>query len=280
VTDAPDLISKDRRPRAQLRACAAAITFLTRIPVGFIPHDATDLPAAATYFPFVGLLVGGAGAIVFALAVMLWPPTLAVILSVAFTVWLTGAFHEDALADALDGFGGGWDRAQVLAIMKDSRIGSYALVGVVLVLGAKIAALRGIFDFAPVDHRFVRGGTLAVGRALVAAHVIGRWSSVALIADHAYVRATGLDERSGVGRPFAGAVTRTRLAIATAVALLITVAVLERATLAVVIVAGAVVWLAGRYFERRIGGITGDALGAANQLVELAVYLTLAAHRT
>jgi adenosylcobinamide-GDP ribazoletransferase len=273
------LVSKDRRAHPQLRACAAAITFLTRIPVGFIPHDATDLPAAGTYFPLVGLLVGGAGAVAFALAAMLWPPTLAVILSVSFTVWLTGAFHEDALADALDGFGGGWDRAQVLAIMKDSRVGSYALVGVVLVLGAKIAALHGIFDAAPIDHRLAGAGTLSVGKALVAAHVLGRWSSVALIADHEYVRATGPGDRGGTGRPFAGTVTRTRLAISTAIALLITIAVLERATLAVVVVAGVVVWLAGRYFERRIGGITGDALGAANQLVELAVYLTLAAHR-
>jgi adenosylcobinamide-GDP ribazoletransferase len=236
-----------------------------------------DLPAAATYFPVVGLIVGVAGAIVFGLAVKVWTPTIAVVVSVAFTVWLTGAFHEDALADALDGFGGGWDRAQVLAIMKDSRIGAYALLGVLLVVAAKLAALRAIFDAAPLRRGFVSAGTIAVARALIAAHVLGRWSSVALIADHEYVRSPGTNEREGAGRPFVGAVTRTRLAVATGLALLIAVAALGRATLVVVVVTGVVVWLAGRYFERRIGGITGDALGAANQLVELAVYLTLAA---
>jgi adenosylcobinamide-GDP ribazoletransferase len=267
-----------RGARAQLRACAAAFTFLTRIPAGaLVAHDVSDLPAAATYFPIVGFVVGGAGAIGFWLFTKLWSPTIAIVLSVAFTVWLTGAFHEDALADALDGFGGGWDRAQVLAIMKDSRIGSYALVGVFLVIAAKLTALRSIFDAAPAHRGIVSGGAIAVGRALIAAHVLGRWSSVALIADHQYVRAPTANEREGAGRPFVGAVTRARLAIATVVALLITVVALGRATLGAAIVAGIVVWLAGRYFERRIGGITGDALGAANQIVELAVYLTLAA---
>jgi adenosylcobinamide-GDP ribazoletransferase len=264
--------------RAQLRACAAAFSFLTRIPASaVIAHDVSDLSAGAVYFPVVGLVVGAAGAIVFGLAAKVWSPTIAVIVSVGFTVWLTGAFHEDALADALDGFGGGWDRAQVLAIMKDSRIGSYALLGVLLVVATKLAALRAIFDAAPVRRGFVAGGTIAVARALIVAHVLGRWSSVALLADHEYVRSPGVNEREGAGRPFVGAVNRTRLAIATGLALLIAVTALGRGTLLVVVITAVVVWLAGRYFERRIGGITGDALGAANQLVELAVYLTLAA---
>jgi adenosylcobinamide-GDP ribazoletransferase len=262
--------------RAQVRAFAAAIAFLTRLPA-FAEHDASDLPAAAMYFPAVGLIVGGIGAIAFWFAANVWPPTLAIIVSVGLTVFITGAFHEDALADALDGFGGGWDKAQVLAIMKDSRIGSYALVGVLLVLAAKIAALRTIFDAVPTDRHTLAGGGVAVGRALIAAHVLGRWSSVALIAGHDYVRAPATNERA-TGRPFVGAVTRTRLVAATIGALAITTIALGRWAVAVVIVAAIATWLAGRYFERRIGGITGDALGAANQAVELAVYLTLAAH--
>jgi adenosylcobinamide-GDP ribazoletransferase len=255
--------------RGQLRACAAAFTFLTRIPAGgLVAHDLDDLPAASIYFPIVGLVVGGAAAAVFAFAALLWPPALAVILSVAFTVWVTGAFHEDALADSLDGFGGGWDKTQVLAIMKDSRVGSYALVGVLLVLAAKIAALYGIFDV---------GATMAVSRALVAGHVLGRWSSVVLIATQQYVRAPAANEKPAAGRPFVGTVTGSRVGIATVLAFLIVALALGRASLAVVAVSAGVIWLAGRYFDRRIGGITGDALGAANQLVELAVYLTLAA---
>jgi adenosylcobinamide-GDP ribazoletransferase len=266
--------------RGQARACAAAFSFLTRMPVGsWVRHDASDLAGSAIYFPVVGLVVGIAGSIAFALASALWPATLAIILSVAFTVWITGAFHEDALADAFDGFGGGWDRTQVLAIMKDSRVGSYALVGVLLVVAAKIGALHAIVDAAPPSRvRLLTPASIAIARALIAAHVLGRWSSVALIADHAYVRATDVNERPGTGRPFVGAVTRPRLAVATALALTLITLALGRQALAVAIVAAIIVWAAGRYFERRIGGITGDALGATNQLVELAVYLVLAAH--
>ncbi len=264
--------SKAERLHPQLRAFIAALTFLTRIPVaGVVAHDVDDLPAASVYFPVVGLVVGTAGAIVMAIAGALWPTTLAIILSVAFTVWITGAFHEDALADSLDGFGGGWDKAQVLAIMKDSRVGSYALVGVLLVLAAKIAALRAIFDAVSTN------GAIEVGRALVAGHVLGRWSSVILIATHDYVRAPAANERAGTGKPFVGGVTTPRLIAATTIALVIVAVALGRAALAVIGIAAAVMWLAGRYFRRRIGGITGDALGAANQMVELAVYLTLAA---
>jgi adenosylcobinamide-GDP ribazoletransferase len=265
--------SEPERAHPQLRAFVAALTFLTRIPVaGAVAHDADDLPAASLYFPVVGLIVGTGGAIVVAIAASLWPATLAIILSVGFTVLITGAFHEDALADSFDGFGGGWDRAQVLAIMKDSRVGSYALVGVLLVLAAKIAALHAIYDSVTPN------GALEVGRALVAGHVLGRWSSVVLIATHDYVRAAAPNERPATGRAFVGGVTPRRVVMATTIALVITVLALGRSSLGAIVVAAGVMWLAGLYFKRRIGGITGDALGAANQIVELAVYLTLAAH--
>lgn len=279
MDEAQELGSPDRRgARGQIRAFAAAITFLTRFPAGaLVAHDLDDLPASSVYFPVVGLVVGVAGAAVFAFSSMLWPAVLAAILSTAFTVWITGAFHEDALADSLDGFGGGWDKAQVLAIMKDSRVGSYALVGVLLVLAAKIAALTAIFDRDMAQRSLIASGILGVGRALIAAHVLGRWSSVVLIATHEYVRPPTSAERSGAGRPFVGAITGTRLGAATVIALVIATAAVGRSALIVVAVSAGVIWIGGRYFERRIGGITGDALGAANQLVELAVYLTLAA---
>jgi adenosylcobinamide-GDP ribazoletransferase len=264
--------SEPERAHPQLRAFVAALTFLTRIPVaGVVAHDANDLPAASVYFPVVGLIVGTVGAVVVATAAALWPPTLAIILSVAVTVWITGAFHEDALADSFDGFGGGWDKAQVLTIMKDSRVGSYALVGVLLVIATKIAALRAIFDGVST------GGAIEVGRALVAGHVLGRWSSVILIATHEYVRPAAPNERPSAGKPFVGAVTTPRLIAATTIALLVVAMALGRSAFAVIGIAAGVMWIAGRYFQRRIGGITGDALGAANQFVELAVYLTLAA---
>jgi adenosylcobinamide-GDP ribazoletransferase len=252
----------------QLRACVAAFTFLTRLPVSqFAEHDASDLPAATAYFPAVGLVVGLIGGLVYLVASFFWPPLIAVILSVAATVLSTGAFHEDALADSLDGFGGGWTHAQVLSIMKDSRVGSYALVGVVLALATKVAVLTDISA----------SSVGAVARALVAGHVLGRWSSVPLIWRWPYVRPTEDGERPSAGRPFAASVTGARLFAATVFSLVVVGVTLEWRALAVCVVAAGVTWLSGQYFNRRIGGITGDALGAANQLVELAVYLTMAA---
>jgi adenosylcobinamide-GDP ribazoletransferase len=251
----------------QLRALFAAVAFLTRIPAG--AHDLDDLSRSTPYFPIVGLIVGGAGAVACVLGAMLWPTTLAIIVAVGITVLLTGAFHEDALADSFDGFGGGWNVEQVLAIMKDSRVGSYALVGVTLVLAAKIAALHSIA---------VTDGIGATAKSLVVGHVLGRWSSVPLIRYNAYVRSPSAVERPGTGRPFVDSVTVMHLVVATAVAALIVAAALGIRAIPAFTVAIVVTFLAQTYFRRRIGGITGDALGAANQLVELAVYLTLAAH--
>lgn len=262
--------------RGQLRACAAAFTFLTRIPIGrVIAHRSEDLAASTVYFPLVGLVVAGACGLAFAAARALWPTTLAVIVAIAVTVRLTGAFHEDALADTFDGFGGGWTTAQVLAIMKDSRVGSYALVGVLLVLAAKIAALVTIAGLA--TPATVSGEASEVARALVAGHVLGRWSSVVLMRRLAYVRVEEHGAKPAAGTAFVGAVTFGRELAATSIAGVVVAGALGVRALLVAAVAIVVTWLAARYFTRRIGGITGDALGAANQFVELSVYLALAA---
>ena len=278
--DATRAMNRDQQSvRAQLRAFASAFTFLTRIPAWrVVAHDANDLPGATAYFPVVGLVVGAVGGLVFAGALLFWPPYLATVVSVAFTVWMTGAFHEDALADSIDGFGGGRERARVLEIMKDSRVGSYALVGMLLVLAAKMTALYAIFAAAVAQDAPSSAGQIAVGRALVAAHVLGRWSSVVLIARQPYVCVPMPEERPSAGKAFVGAVTPTRLLFACTATFLILATVLEWRAIGVAAIAITAVWLAARYFARRIGGVTGDALGAANQLIELTVYLALAAH--
>lgn len=250
-----------RRPRALL----AAVMFLTRVPVpSWVGHDPELLGRSTLWFPAVGLLVGVWGALAYAAAVWLWPPMVAAGISVAATVWFTGAFHEDALADACDGFGGGWDRLQVLAIMKDSRIGSYGAVGVTLALIARVSLVAYIGQV---------GGVGALTRSLIAAHVLARWSSLPLIRLYAYVR-----DGSARSRPFASAVTSLRLVAGSALAIGLVIAVVGAGALPLAVVAVVVTALGGRYFHRRIGGITGDCLGAANQFVELACYLTLAAN--
>lgn len=254
--------------RMQARALAAAFTFMTRVPLGALAsHDPADLPGSGVYFPVVGLAVGLVGGGVYELGIHVWPVPLAIVLSICATVLVTGAFHEDALADACDGFGGGWSRDQVLAIMKDSRIGSYALVGVTLTLAVKFAALDAIAS----------GAAVGVVRALVVAHVLARWSSLVLIRRYPYVRPAAEGERPSAGRPFVAGVTAAQLIVATLIMLLIVDIAIGWTALAPLIVALLVTAGAGWYFHRRIGGITGDALGAANQVVEVCVYLTLAA---
>lgn len=248
----------------QVRLLLTALRFLTRVPSPrWLGFDAEDLARSTPYFPVVGLAVGAGAGALYAGAALLWPPPVAAVLATAWTVWLTGAFHEDALADSLDGFGGGWDRAHILGIMKDSRIGAYGAVGLVLAVTVKIAALVAV----------AAGGPGAVVRALVAAHVLARWSSLPLIWRYRYVRPEDSEARS---KPFASSVTSLRLAVGSGLMLLLVGLALGRRAPVVLAAACIVTLAAGRYFRRRLGGITGDCLGAANQFVELAVYLALA----
>lgn len=258
-----------------MRALAAAIAFLTRIPAGrMVTYELADLSRSTPYFPIVGLIVGGVGGFGLWAGSLVWPPMLAVIVSIGLTVLLTGAFHEDGLADAFDGLGGGWTSEQVLAIMRDSRVGSYALIGVVLVIAAKIAALLAIMTNTTDGGRVPQ--VLNACRALVAAHVLGRWSSVPLMRYHAYVRTASAADRPGAARPFAGSVTTSHLIAATLIAAAIVAVAIGARSIPVWVVCIVATVLASKYFRRRIGGITGDALGATNQVIELLVYLVLA----
>jgi adenosylcobinamide-GDP ribazoletransferase len=256
----------------ELRALAAAFTFMTRLPLGcFASHGESDLRASAAYFPVVGIVVGAVGGAAYAIGQAIWPTLVAVLLSMAATVFMTGAFHEDALADTFDGFGGGRTPERVLEIMKDSRIGSYALVGVVLVLAMKFGALFSIGASGASSH---------LARALIAGHVLARWSSVPLILKYSYVRSATTHARLSAGGPFSGGIGAARAAMATAIAAIsvaATVGLLQ--ALLTGVVAALVTLIAGLWFERSIGGITGDTLGAANQLVDLSVYLTILACR-
>lgn len=270
--------------RDQLRVFLTAVMFLTRLPCpAWVGHEPAYLARSSVWFPAIGAIVGVFGAAAFAAGAWLWPPLVAAALATAATVWLTGAFHEDALADACDGFGGGWGKDQILAIMKDSRVGSYGVVGLALALAAKLGALATLATAGaaggagtPLAPGGWPGAAELAARALVAAHVLGRWSSLPLIFRYEYVRETG-----SKSKPFAASVTPRRLAIGSAMSLaLVTLALwpLGAWRVGVVLATAAVVTaIGGRYFRRILGGITGDCLGAANQLVEVATYLALAA---
>lgn len=247
--------------RRELELFFNALRFFTRVPVpAWVGYSTALLNDAARYFPAVGWLVGGVGAAVYWLAGQVFPVSIAVLLSMAATVLLTGAFHEDGFADSCDGFGGGWDKEQVLRIMKDSRIGSYGTIGIGLMLATKFAALQ---EMAAEDLML----------ALLVAHPLSRFASTALIATLDYVR----DDDSSKSKPLAHRLTGFGLAWATLFGCLPLLLLDWREALAVLVPVLAVTVLAARYFVKRIGGYTGDCLGAVQQVSELGCYLGLIA---
>ncbi|HNC68785.1 MAG TPA: adenosylcobinamide-GDP ribazoletransferase, partial [Thauera aminoaromatica] len=184
--------------RDQLELFFTALGFFTRLPVpAWVPWSSERMHHAARYFALVGWVVGGAGALGYLALAWLLPPAVAVVLSMALTIRLTGAFHEDGFADSCDGLGGGWDKAQILAIMKDSRIGSYGTIGMVLMLLAKAAALVELAGPA------VQGAGVAL--ALLVAHPLSRLAATVVLHRLPYVRADDSAKSAAVARPLAPA---------------------------------------------------------------------------
>jgi len=245
--------------RSELEYFFGALRFFTRLPVpAWVGHSQEQLNQAARYFPLVGILVGAIGAAATFVAALALPLSVAIILGMAATLLATGAFHEDGFADSCDGFGGGWEKAQVLAIMKDSRIGSYGAIGVTLLLLAKWNALLEMEDAALLS-------------AIVAGHAVSRFASGSLIFALDYVR----DDDSAKSKPLAERLGAGSLAVA-AIFGLAPCWLLPLPEILYALAAVAVVTLAAaRYFVRRIGGYTGDCLGATQQATELAFYLGL-----
>ncbi|SOY49210.1 cobalamin 5'-phosphate synthase [Cupriavidus taiwanensis] len=251
----------------ELRYFLTALGYFTRVPlpgwlarwVGFEPHY---LHAAARYFPLVGLLVGGAGALATWAAALWWPPGVAVLLGMAATLLLTGAFHEDGLADCVDAFGGAWRRDDVLRIMHDSRIGAFGAIALVVALLLKWQLLVAIAG---------RGGIAVLLAVLVAAHAASRAMAVSYLATLAYVRAEG--KAKPVAQKLAGAGLLFALLCGLVPLWLVSPGFGVAAVAALLVLR---LWL-GRYFVRRIGGYTGDCLGMAQQCAEILLYLLAAA---
>jgi adenosylcobinamide-GDP ribazoletransferase len=240
------------------QALHCAITFLTRIPLPALPANPPLLAPAAAYFPLVGVFVATLGYLVFSLVSTALPHTIACLFAMISAIILTGAFHEDGLADTADGLGGGWQREDKLRIMKDSRLGTYGSVALFSLLAVKLLALT----YIPAQNMFA---------ALVLGHTLGRWSSLPLIHSCEYVGTTSSD-----GKPLVqpGSLRRSVVTSALTLGLILTLAPSIR--LPVLISLFAIVLFSRWFLLRQIGGITGDTLGAVNQVIEAATYLLFA----
>ncbi|WP_425357553.1 adenosylcobinamide-GDP ribazoletransferase [Oceanicola granulosus] len=241
--------------RRRLADVAAALALLTRLPM----PSAAPGPQAAWAWPLAGLAVGAlaAGAAALAGAVGL-PPGVAAGLALAVAALATGGLHEDGLSDSADGLWGGGHPERRLEIMRDSRIGSYGALALVLGLGLRWSALA---------------SAIAAGwlwPALLVAGLASRAAMAALAAALPFARPDGLARLTGRPPPRAALAA---MALAGAGCLLLA----PWALVAVALAAGGLVALLGRVARRRIGGQTGDILGAAQQLAEIAVLLVFAA---
>ncbi len=243
--------------RSVANSFLVAMQFMTRVPVSTDVRFAQDaLGRAAVFFPVIGLLVAAGGvALNWALSHYV-PRSVAVVIVLAYLVIITGGLHEDALGDAADGFGGGWRKDQVLAIMRDSRIGSFGAVAITLSLIARFVFLSNI-----PQQRFAA--------YLVAGQVVSRWTSLPL--GYFLAAARGQD---GQGTLVAKKISTLAFVGGTSLMIAIVAVVLRATSVWVLLAALGTTIASALYYRSRIGGITGDCLGATNQLTELAVYLT------
>lgn len=273
----------------ELRLFFTAMQFFTRVPVpAWVGFEPVWLQTCVRYFPLVGALVGAFGAMVLAAASLWWPPAVAVILSMAATVWLTGGFHEDGWADTCDGLGGTVTRARALEIMKDSRLGAYGGLGLVLMLALKASVLTALLS--PLLSEMSDAASSRVHQVLLGwtvmgmfwAHALSRLVPVLLTALLPY----GGDPDHAKAKPLAMGASMASVLWAGVITVLVAVGLMALlhalgwpvptllrclmwSTLAALVVTA---WCA-RWFQRRLGGFTGDTLGASQQLAEVACLL-------
>lgn len=245
--------------RNEIKILFTALMFYTRIPCPkWVDHSEEYLNKASKYFPLIGILVGGISALSFWLFQFLFSFEIALLLSMITSILTTGAFHEDGLADVCDGFGGGWTKEKILDIMKDSRVGTYGLVGLALLLLLKWTVLKSFTN-----------ETIII--ALISGHAISRLNAISLIVTENYAREDLLSKV----KPLA-----TRMSIGDfLIAMMFGLAPLflfqDIMVLLVLPPLLLLRWYLAAYFNRWIGGYTGDCLGTVQQVSEVVFYLSL-----
>lgn len=235
--------------------------FFTRIPVPKnIDHSHDMLQKSARYFSWVGLLVAAIGSVVFLLSYRVFSPALSITISITATILATGAFHEDGFADCCDAFGGGWTKEKILTIMKDSRLGTYGVVGLTGILVFKVLLLIELLSYLP---------DIQVALLMLAAHSTSRLMAVSMMQQYEYVQ----DIDTSKIKPLANRkLTGSEFLVAMIGAGLPFIFLQPSFLPALLPVIVARIYL-GRYFKKWIGGYTGDCLGATQQVCEIVFYL-------
>lgn len=236
---------------------AHALTFYTRIPFPLSSSFSEKrLSRCSIYFQTIGWIVGVSGALVFWGSHFLFPKSVALVISMIATILLTGALHEDGFADFCDGFGGGWTKKRILEIMKDSRLGTYGVIGLLSILSLKWLAL----DALSISR---------VCLTLVAGHSLSRFLSASFILTHEYVG----DGRASKSVALCTQMSKTGFAFMALTGLFPLLFFREAGIFLCLVPMALLRWMLGALLRKKIGGFTGDCLGAAQQLFEIVFYL-------
>lgn len=248
----------------------SAVMFYTRIPAPKgLAYSQQHLNRSRKYFPLIGIIIGLIFSGIYAFSNLFFNPTLSILLSMSATVLATGAFHEDGFADSCDGFGGGWSKEQVLTIMKDSRVGTYATVGLFFMFTIKA------FTFIQITQ------TLTLGMftiCVICANTLSRQLSSSAIDCFDYVQDIDVSKvKPMTENMMTNADKRTSYTIST-ISLIAMMFVSFWGSIISLIVASMGAYFFLRYSKKRIGGYTGDVLGATQQISEVLFLLSIAAY--
>lgn len=241
----------------EIKIFLASLSFFTRIPCHSNNENfIEDLNKASKYFPLIGWVVGLCGSLVYLLTNCVLPHNIAVFLSIITTIIITGAFHEDGFADFIDGFGGGYDKKRILEIMKDSRIGVYGVIGIILLLMLKYLCL-------------IKINAAIFPLIIIAGNSISRFCSISFIYTHNYARENDDTSKS---KPITNKMSLNNLLLAALFGIL-PVLLLGYKALLIIIPIFIVRQVFSHYFTKKINGYTGDCLGAVQQITEMIFYI-------
>lgn len=247
--------------KKQLHYFLTAVLFFTRIPCPkWVNHSPEILNKSSRYFSLVGILVGSIAAVAFYAFSFIFPADVAILVSMISSIWITGAFHEDGFADVCDGFGGGWTKEKILTIMKDSRLGTFGVSGLIFILALKFLTLYHLHNLS-ADIILI----------LISGHSISRFIATVLLFTHEYVR----DIDSSKIKPTTQQMSVKSLLISGIFGLL-PLFFFKNATVFLVLIPLLITYLyMGHFFKKWIGGQTGDCAGALQQVSEIIFYLSL-----
>ena len=264
---------KNIKMKKELHIFFTALMFYTRIPCPKnIDHNPDYLNKASRYFPLIGWIVGAIAFVVFYLFNFFVGPDIAIVLSMIASVLVTGGFHEDGFADVCDGFGGGWTKEKILTIMKDSAIGAYGAIGLILLLLLKFQGLTALIGLANIPATASYNAQCVIFIVFVTGHALSRLAAISIVFTHQYSR----EDASSKSKPIAQSYSWREVLGAFFFGLLplVVCSLLVWKMFLVVLPVFITRFFLARYFQKWIDGYTGDCLGATQQVCEVVFYIS------